>query len=367
MVRALFVSYGVVVDRPDAPAMIGVLKRCLRFIDHLAAAGIEPHLLHFGALPKRDPLVRRVLPTLALHRLPEGPPRPAFERLYRGIRPDVVVLGEGPARGMMWAASRAAHELGIRQVCIENYYAPSHPPRLERGAGWVDRWILLGLPLLGGRGDDFGPISARVLLVPPLLDAADDSIREPVDLTILGYDDAAERRGLALFSRMPPGSRARLLSRRFEPDRAGDRIRTVRCGPGQLDLIGLPTDARLRSYLATSKIVVAKSGYQQMLESLAVGTPVLASAAPGGIPKGWLAPELERFVRYLPEADHDWTDALCATATWLGERPEMPWTEQILRLERPALHAARALAQLLRDARAPAAPRLARSGASQAR
>ncbi|HEX2094362.1 MAG TPA: hypothetical protein VHG28_18305, partial [Longimicrobiaceae bacterium] len=113
------------------------------------------------------------------------------------------------------------------------------------------------------------------------------------------------------------------------------------------EVVPLPEDGELRAMLAASQIVVCKSGFQQMVESLAVGAPVLAVAAAGSVPEVWLDPVLRRFIRYLPAPGDRWGRSLLAAAAWLGARPEMPWTETLTRIADPAASSAELLLGVL--------------------
>ncbi|HEX2095317.1 MAG TPA: hypothetical protein VHG28_23170, partial [Longimicrobiaceae bacterium] len=207
-IRALIVTYSVLANTSGHPSMIGVLKRCLRLAERLPPGLVEGHLVNFGTLPAADPLVTRVVNRLVVHQAPNT--RPGCRELCRALRPDVVVLGEGPGGGMMGAMARAASLEGIPMVCVENLYGTWQPHRFANASPTVSEWLLLGLPM---DGRDYGRWSERVVVAPPLLSP-------PVQVTILGYDPMVAERGLALVDRLPRGTRARLVGARAAAARA---------------------------------------------------------------------------------------------------------------------------------------------------
>jgi glycosyltransferase involved in cell wall biosynthesis len=315
--------------------MMGVLKRCARLIAHFAPGTVEPHVINFGPVPAGDPLLDGVLPRVSMHRLGIGPEGAALRRLLDHVRPDVVVLGEGPGGGMMSRTSRAARAAGIPQVCVENYYGPAQPERFVRYSPGVDEWFLLGLPESGR----YGRITDRAVLAPPLLAPAPARLPDEVTLTILGYDPAVARLGLELLARLPRGSTARLLRA------PGPHLRG---GNGRVEELALPDEGALRGYLSATRMVACKSGFQQMVEALALGTPVVAREADGGVPEAWLEPALARWIRYFPPGGRGWSRPLAAAGVWVAERAELPWTAEVARIAHPAAYAAERLLALLR-------------------
>jgi len=335
--RALFVTYGVTSASDSQPSMIGVLKRCARLIACLPRGVMEIHLLHFGGILHEDPLVQALLPRLQQHMLGLGHPRLALARLFRGVAPDVVVLGEGPCDGLMAAAYEAAWRHGSRLLCIENLYLADQPARFVRDTPGVDQWLLLGLPI----GHRYGRITPRAVLAPPLLSApgrADLS----AGLTVLGYDRRAAELGMDLIRRLPAHVRTRMI--------VSTEVRRTMSVPNnrRVSVVGMPSEPDLAAHLRGSRIVVCKNGFQQIVESLALGTPVVTYDAPGGVPEAWLAAELRPFVRYAPADSGNWTQVLSAVAVWLERRPSMPWQAEVTRIPQPGRFAARWLAALCR-------------------
>jgi hypothetical protein len=337
-IRVLFVTYASVPTDSSGTSMIGVIKRCARLIAGLPRCDLEPQLLHFGPMPQHDPLLAEVLPSLEGHTIGSTNSEDALRQLYARIKPDVLVLGEGPGEGMMGTASNVAAAEGIPQICVENFYSPRQPDLFVRFSPAIDQWLLLGLP----NGSPFGRISPRAVLAPPLLPEDVALPRDRAKVTILGYDPTVARVGLEFLHRLPTGTTARLIGR-LPPG-----IEKPGTAP-PASIVPPPTDAELRGFLQTSRLIICKSGFQQMVESLASGTPAIVHDAAGGVPEFWLHGSLRPFLRYFP-ANGDWSRVLAAAGIWLSRRPSMPWTAMIKSLRHPARVASEALEQLVHAA-----------------
>jgi hypothetical protein len=375
--RVLFITYAMYGAPWLGPAMIGVLKRCLRLIALLPAQTAEAHWIHSGAVPQSDPLVAQLTPSLHRHHLrcqqtlsrwssPRNTKRGSImaklqdnhwlystcltiaeqgvpllfmtqelRRLYKKLKPDVLVLGECPLSGLLQKASLIAHEQGIPQVCIDDYLGPAQPDQYQRDAPWVDQWFLTGLPL----ETSWGRISDHVVVAPPLLPAAGakEDNDNPVDVLILGYDPRIARLGLQVLARLPAGTTARLIHAGLPAEQQKKLQQLTRNHTVQW--VSLPDEIRLRSLLRSARLVVCKSGFQQIVEALAVGTPVLACEARGAVPELFLADMLRPFVRYVPEQTDNWTDLLSNARRWLTQRPAMPWVKMFEAITDPTQYA----------------------------
>lgn len=338
-IRTLFVTYCTLQKDPRKSSLIGVLKRCVRLVANCPSGAIEPHLLNFGDLPPDDPLLREWLPRMTVHLLRDAVAD--LPGLLDRVRPEVIVLGEGPSGGEMLRCSRIAAERGIPQLCIENYYSPDQPAHFVRENPLIAQWFLLGLPF----AHRYGRISSRAVLAPPLLPIEKSDGADPTDLTILGYDFKVAELGLRLLQRLPKTTRARLIySRHTWEERA--KLKPL-IGDRPLVFIGLPTDGRLSAYVASSRLVVCKSGFQQMMESLALGTPVIAYDGPGAVPAAFVDRRLAPFIHYFPSPLLDWQRTVLQAAVWVSQQPVIPWRHEIASMEEPARQAAATLVMQL--------------------
>ncbi|MES1241167.1 MAG: hypothetical protein ABUT39_06060 [Acidobacteriota bacterium] len=359
--RAVFVTYSFAPSAGQS-AIIGVLKRFLRLVRYLPPEAVEVHWLHGGYLPEHDPMVREWLPRLNRY-APSGeclnapgawlrprlgrlrwrvgkawhPPgrseKPRLTRLFSKLRPDLVVLMESPLAGFLLEASEVAQELGLPQVAMDNYMEPGHPDELIRGSPQIERWFLLGLPYRGERGWQ----GERILLAPPLLAPSPGPASERADVTILGYDPKVGEDGVTLAGLLPAGTVARLLGPPL-PEEVRERYRR-QAGGARLLFAPMPDEADYRASLEGSSLVVCKNGFQQIVECLAVGTPVIVSEG-SGVPGCFLSEEILRFTRYLPPDQGLWDDAVGLARGWMSERPAMPWTSALAGIPDMARHSA---------------------------
>lgn len=340
----LFLTYSAVSDAPGKTAFLGVLKRCLRLITGIHNHPIVPHLLNFGSLPTEDPLIREVFPHIHNHTVYEQDGIQAYHQLFDAIEPDIVVLGEGPGSGNMLALSQVALQRGIPQVCIENYYGPGQPQHYKKENPWIDRWLLLGLPF----DNTYGRITPNAELVPPLLPAANGlHMHDEVEVTILGYDSTVAQLGIQLLHKLPTHTSARLVySQALKKHLYSikEQTRTL-----NITLAELPSEQELRHYLETSKIVVCKSGFQQMVECLATGTPAIAYDAPGGVPPILLADPMRPYIQYFPQKETGWHTVLLQSALWIRNKPSMPWHTALQQFSHPVEYAAEKLYGLLQE------------------
>jgi len=313
-----------------------VLKRVLRVVRHLTAYDVT--LLHFGALPD-DPLVNAVAPSLHMHVLQDATPA-AIAQFLREQAPPYVVFGEAPLSGALRVVYRVAESLGIRQACIDNYYGDFVLPAFQREWPRISRWLLLGLEDRRAAPDDI-----RFEIVPPLLDVPRNNGSHRDRVVILGYDADTLRSGVTLLGRLPMTLRADVHT--VEPwlgrmrAWAASSGRDVRVSP-------LPTDEQLAESLAHAAFVVCKNGFQQMVESLFLGAPVIARVCGGGVDDELIAPQLRRWIRYVKD-DQALGSVLFDAALWLAAPPAVPWRELGLRRgdeSASAFAAARLAAQL---------------------
>jgi glycosyltransferase involved in cell wall biosynthesis len=169
-----------------------------------------------------------------------------------------------------------------------------------------------------------------------------------VDLTIFGYDPQIAALGVELLARLPAGTTARMISTNLSE--AQRRAFTQRAGAARLSFAPIPSDGWFRASLASSALVFCKNGFQQIVESLAVGTPAIAVPVAGGVPEEFLDGELRPFVHYLSERPDPWEEALARARQWMAERPRLPWTGDLARLASPVRYGAEIFADLLREA-----------------
>jgi glycosyltransferase involved in cell wall biosynthesis len=139
----------------------------------------------------------------------------------------------------------------------------------------------------------------------------------------------------------------RLVSPPLDPQERRECER--QSGAARLVFASLPDEREYRALLESSRIVFCKNGFQQMVESLALGTPVIASEVEGGVADFTLDGAMQPFVKFLPPTPAAWSEALALARQWLVARPAMPWTHEIEKLASPARTGAEMFAGFLHD------------------
>lgn len=335
--RLVFVTYFRLVPTTQ----IGVFKRCMRLIQHLVS-DFEIHLVNFGPLPERDALFTELRPRLRLQELPDDGLGNALSRMLEEIAPEAIVLGETPLRGSMRLAHRVASTRGVWQVCIENYYGdfaggffPAEWPR-------IDRWLLLGL-MPGGQA---GASAGRVEIVPPLVRFPPGGAGGERDrVTILGYDQQTLLMGALLLRRLPPSQQADIV---VSPEWEAliEKQRETLGRPGHRVLV-LPGDDELSRSISRARLVLGKAGYQQVVESVALGAPIVCQICGGGVDEQLIAPHLRPYVRFVA-TEEDLERVMFDVAGWLLDPPSLPWGAALgAVVPEPAAHAARRLRELV--------------------
>jgi hypothetical protein len=325
---------------------MGVFKRCVRLMPSLLA-GFDVHLVNFGPLPEEEAAFASVRDRITVHAVPGSDVGSAVDGILREVAPRAVVLGEAPVRGSMRVAHRVALSRGIWQIGIENTYARQFAPFIVREWPSVDRWLLVGL-LETGLPER---LSVPCRAVPPLVRFPENFGALPRDrLTVIGYDDESLRTGLALLDHLPRGQRVDV----FVAPEGRAIVGQPRDG---MRVLVLPDDAAIYDSLSRARMVVGKAGYNQIVESLQLGAPILCRARGGGVPREWIPGYMDPFVRIIDSLD-ELPGCLPDVARWLASDPVTTFAEVAARIRDPVAFAAREVAELIReqDVGAPAAP-----------
>ncbi len=324
-------------------AQIGVLKRCLRLIQELVE-DFEIHLLNFGPLPDKDPLVKAMLSRIYLHHFLNPELGPAIMDIYQKLQPNSIILGEAPLAGSMRTAYRVGVSLGLNQIGIDNYYGRFSTGLLKAFWPGVDRWLQIGLLENGQPNLSLDKIE----IVSPL-------IRFPVNfgnlardrICLLGYDQQTLQMGLRLIPKLPPSEKMDIF---VSPTFEGYMERLVGSnsrGPN-LRIHGLPTDSYLCQVIAMSKFMIAKNGFQQIVEGVNLGAPVICKVAPGGVDELLLPKHLKPFIRYV-QTEQDMDRIMVDMMLWLARSPSIPWARRRPHIADPVAFAASRLVHLINE------------------
>jgi hypothetical protein len=311
----LFVSY----SRTMPTGQMGVLKRCLRLIAHLRE-DFEIHLVNYGPLPDDDPTFASVRDHVQVHRLPERALGDELTDLSRALRPCAFVLGEAPLRGNMRTSHRVGAHLGFWQVAIDNEYAPGVVRHLVRSFPKVDRWLTIGLP---ERRSAIGRDGPREV-VPPLVGHVRVGAGAARDrFCVIGYDRQTLVSGLLVARRLSPPVGVDVIT-------LADWMDLVEPTDGlDVDVLVWPTDAVLYGTLARARVVFAKAGFQQIVESILLGARVVCRRAGGGVVSALLPDHLHPFVRWMHD-DGELDAVEAAVRSWWPEPTVdrwLPWLD----------------------------------------
>ena len=101
----------------------------------------------------------------------------------------------------------------------------------------------------------------------------------------------------------------------------------------------LPTDEQLYTSMSRSRLLLGKAGFQQVVESVSLGAPVICQAAGGGLQDDLVPPYLKPLVRFVRTEEH--LDGLMPdVAGWLLESPASRWEGLAKQVSDPIAYAA---------------------------
>jgi hypothetical protein len=337
--RLVFITYYRLVPT----GQIGIFKRCMRMISRMLD-DFEIHLVNFGPLPYTDRLFASIAPRITIHTTPDEGLGDALRDLYIALDPEAVIIGETPIRGSMRMAHRVASHLGLWQVGIDNYYGSLFPGSFTREWPRIDRWLVIGLTLNGNPTARDG----GTLVVPPLIRFPEGFAQglERDRFAILGYDKQTLLTGTRLLARLPadqnvdifivPQWEEFLRRQPVDLDRPGVRV------------LVLPSDEELYGSLARSRFILGKAGFQQVVEGLLLGAPIVCQEAGGGLADHIVSDYLKPYVRFV-RSDADLPKVLYDVAFWLAGPPVTKWAKMASDVPDPITYAARHLAALVAE------------------
>lgn len=332
--RVLFVAYYWM--RPVG--MIGVFKRCLRLMGALPE-DYEVFFLNFGEVPKDDPAYLRVADRVQL--IPDPGSAEGLEKLYTRLRLDAIVLGECPLAGSMRRAYSVGARSKLRMIAIDNYYGKGLARLTQCGYWHIRKWLFLGL-LSRGRG--FGR-SIGFEVAPPLIPAPGDCASRQRDrIVVMGYDRATVEMSFQVLKSLPSSQRVDF----FLPGQSNEvcdglPMRTL---PHEFHFLHAPTDSGLSESLSHARLVLGKAGFQQVVESILLGSPIVCQMYDGGLRRFMVPSHLKPYVKLV------WTRAQLERAMsqiqgWAAGSPILPWMGVPKEIPDPVGFAASRLAAMI--------------------
>lgn len=324
-------------------SQMGVFKRCIRLMPHLLDH-FEIHVIHYGPLPEKEPLFAALRERLVIHDT-QGDAGPLLHGVMEKVKPRALILGEAPLRGAMRMAHRVARRLRIPQIGIDNFYSEQIDRHYVSEWPGLDRWLLLGLLEDGVTTERPSP---KCVVVPPLVRFPPDFASLARDrIVILGYDPATLASGLSLLGLLPRGQRVDFL---VSPE---SRTLLEKHDLGfEHRILELPTDAAMYDSLTRARLVFGKAGYQQVVETLLLGAPILVRACGGGIVDELVATHLKPYVRIMKH-DIELPKMAEDASRWLEQPPRLRWASLGASVPDTTTFAANVLRQLIEESAQP--------------
>ena len=311
----LFVTYTMA-----RPIVGGAFIRALRLAMEMARRDWQPIIANWGPLLD-DPKVEEAKDSIQfvlLDRYKPGLSRESLEREFGGLHPAVVVMGEGPFPAMEIIYD-AAKRLDRPFVVLDQFYNHELMPR-KKG---VDLILLYGLASFWGEDLSLEP---PYEIVAPFIEAVMPKSELPVPrglqsrpwITLVAYDDYVCEKGFDLLSRLDDEQPAIIAVSR-DPERCRRIAQSHVVDLGRLVTLPLQSDATVFGLFAASAVTLVSSGFLQIMEALAMASPVVALERGDGVGMTGFNID-ERFVPYLSFEDPV-EKQLMRLRQWLKETP----------------------------------------------
>jgi len=262
---------------PSGQLLIGTYKRALRVGMGLHARGHRVGMFAGGREYFSDDLTQRAHEAFYFVEAdsPFANARKLSDSILQGIRrhrPDIVAIAEVPLGGPLLECALHAIDEGIPVVFLDNAYNPKFVEFFcQKHGALADGVVLTGLPACHAALREaylcqttpfLTPQAERARAILPRMQEGERLV------TVLGYDDgvlAMAKNVLRGLADLP--LRAVIVTRDAE---AATRDMTM-----PVHVLPPPQDGTLFGLLQISDLVIGKSAFQQITESLALGTPFL--------------------------------------------------------------------------------------------
>jgi hypothetical protein len=311
----LFVTYTMA-----KPVVGGAFIRALRLATEMARRGWQPIIANRGPLLD-DPKVAEAkdcIQFVSLDRYQSGPSRQSLEQEFGSFHPAVIVMGEGP-----FSAMELFYEAGKRLDCpfvvLDQFYNLELMPQ-KKG---VDLILLYGLASFWV--DDLR-LEPPYEIVAPFIEAVTPKSELPVPgdlhgqpwITLVAYDDYVCQKGFDLLSRLDDTQPAMIAISR-DPEMCRQIARSRDVDSGRLVTLPFQSDANVFGFFAASAVALVSNGFLQIMEALALASPVIALERGGGV--GMNAFNIDkRFVPYV-SFEHPLEEQLTRLRQWLKKSP----------------------------------------------
>ncbi len=312
---ALFVTYTMV-----NPSAVGVFFRALRLCSELGRRGWRCVVCNRGPLPS-DPKIEALKERVEIVEMApcddEASAVSEAFRVFRSIRPDVVVFGEEPIPAME-ALYRATVMLPSPLALLDQYYGPEVAARRYG----MDAILLYGIRALWNERPTSRP--GRYEVIPPFVEDVVAVERLPVPsrlhgapwVTIAGFDERVLTGGVEIVAGLR-GPRPLAITLSHFPAGADRAMEEAGIPPDRRLALPLQEDPVLFGLIAASRAVILANGFMQIMEALALESPVISINRGIGM-WGWALDET--FQPYV-SMDEPLEVQQARLSGWLAETP----------------------------------------------
>jgi len=224
-----------------------------------------------------------------------------YRRVFRRLPFAMVVVGESPLAGTLRESTICALTLGIRVVLLDNAYAPW----LTQAFVILQGWLFDGIVLTGPSSLQMRNPPEYYCGAPPYIEGTspeagalldESGLRQARLITVLGYEQKAERLAIALLPRLVDHNFAAIFLT-LKPEETRERLASLPPTVAAKTLVlRPPSENLLFGLFQLSSLVIGKCGYMQVSECLALRTPFLAITYRGCFPVWFLPARVRRFV-----------------------------------------------------------------------
>jgi glycosyltransferase involved in cell wall biosynthesis len=328
----LFVTYTMA-----KPIVGGAFIRAVRVAGEMAKRGWHPVIANWGPLLD-DPKVEEAkgpVEFVLLDRDRPGLTQRGMQRQFAGYHPAIVVMGEGPFPAME-LFYKAARNLDCPFIVLDQFYNHELMP-WRKG---VDLALLYGLASVWG---DELRLEPPYEIVSPFIETVTPQCELPVPerlhgrqwITLVAYDDYVCQRGFELLARLDDKDAAIVAISR-DPETCSRTACFHDIDSARLITLPLQSDANVFGFFAASAVTLVSNGFLQIMEALAMASPVIALERGEGV--GMTGFNIDqRFVPYV-SFEHNLEEQAVRLNRWLKKSPISAELRARLTAERHGLH-----------------------------
>jgi len=312
---ALFVTYTML-----NPIVGGAFFRALRLAQEMARRGWDPVICNLGPW-FYDPKIGAAKDTVRFVRLHLGNGNLTAKEARRQLeplKPAVTIMGEGAFK-VMEPFYAAAQSLDGPFIVLDQFYNHWLLPHTKG----VDLVLMYALASFWRNELMLVP---PYEITPPFIDEVTPKSQLPVPaqlhsrpwITLVAYDDYVRDRGLDLLARVAQPDPAFIaVTRDTRTCREAAAARGI--DSSRLVLLPLQSDPAVFGLFGASSVTMVSNGFLQIMESLAMASPVIAldRGTGAGLSELNIDPRFKPWVSLQqPQADQ-----LACIAAWLKESP----------------------------------------------